>query len=155
MTALDQLPPPTAESANGGSGPARRRWSPIGALALAAGIGTLLVAAGWLAGRATRSASPPATAVAPSVPPTQFVLVTPKAATVTVVGDFNDWNVSATPLAHTDGDDVWWVTVPLPPGRYRYSFVVNGTIWLNDPEAPRAEDDFGRPNSVVTVGGGP
>jgi 1,4-alpha-glucan branching enzyme len=70
-----------------------------------------------------------------------------------VVGDFNDWSFSATPLERQPGDDVWWVTVPLRPGRYRYAFVVNGTSWRPDPHAPAAEDEFGRPNSVVTIGG--
>ena len=70
-----------------------------------------------------------------------------------MVGDFNDWSMSATPLERAPGDGVWYVTVPLEPGRYRYAFVVNGAIWRSDPEAPAAEDEFGRANSVVTVGG--
>jgi 1,4-alpha-glucan branching enzyme len=69
------------------------------------------------------------------------------------VGDFNDWNDQSTQLTRQGGDGVWWVTVTLPPGRYRYAFVINGTAWRSDPQAPSAEDDFGRPNSVVTVGG--
>jgi hypothetical protein len=41
--------------------------------------------------------------------------------------------------------------VPLRPGRYRYTFIVDGT-WHRDPAAPRAlEDDFGTPTSVITV----
>ena len=43
--------------------------------------------------------------------------------------------------------------MPLRPGRYRYAFVVNGTSWRPDPNAPAAEDEFGRANSVVTIGG--
>ena len=43
------------------------------------------------------------------------------------------------------------VTVPLRPGRYRYTFIVDGT-WRRDPAAPRAlEDDFGQPTSVITI----
>ena len=77
----------------------------------------------------------------------------PNAQAVSVVGDFNDWSLSATPLTRADSAGVWWVTVPLGPGRYRYAFVVDGTVWRPDPEAPAAEDDFGRPNSVLTIGG--
>jgi hypothetical protein len=44
------------------------------------------------------------------------------------------------------------VVIPLRPGRYRYTFVVDGTRWSRDPAAPRAlEDDFGTPTSVITV----
>jgi hypothetical protein len=50
---------------------------------------------------------------------------------------------------------VWSAVVPLPPGRYRYAFLVDGSQWLADPTAPRAfDDEFGTPSSVVTVGGG-
>lgn len=80
-----------------------------------------------------------------------FVLTAPHAARVSLVGDFNDWNPSATPL-HRAAGNVWWVVVPLAPGRYHYSFVVDGTRWVTDPVAPRAaDDDYGQQNSVVTI----
>ena len=67
------------------------------------------------------------------------------------MGDFNDWNPAATPL-HRASDGVWSVTVPLRPGRYRYTFIVDGTRWRRDPAAPPAlEDDFGAPTSVITI----
>jgi 1,4-alpha-glucan branching enzyme len=81
------------------------------------------------------------------------VLVAPEAASVVVVGDFNDWLAGATPLEAVNGG-LWAVTVPLTPGRYRYAFLVDGSTWVPDPGAPRAlNDDFGRPNSVLTLGG--
>jgi len=132
------------------------RVSPLMGLAVAAGI-VALVAAGSIAGwdRIHRSAAP--MPVATSLSPImrhQFVLIAPQASTVSVVGDFNDWDVRATPL-HSDGaQGVWSVTVPLSRGRYHYTFVIDGTRWMPDPSAPRAvEDDFGRPNSVITVSG--
>jgi len=132
----------------------RRQWTvrmtPLHGLALAGGMAALLVAAvftGWRAGGSTPVAASPSVQQ-----PLQFVLVAPEASAVTLVGDFNDWSVSATPLRQAEGV-VWTVTVPLPPGRYRYSFVVDGMIWRNDPTASSMEDEFGRPNSVVTVGG--
>jgi 1,4-alpha-glucan branching enzyme len=84
-----------------------------------------------------------------------FVFVAPDAKSVSVVGDFNDWKLDATPLtAARDRRGVWTVAVPLPPGRYTYTFVVDGETWVADPSAPPAlEDDFGTPKSVVTVGG--
>ena len=80
-----------------------------------------------------------------------FVLKAPHAARVAIVGDFNDWDPTATPM-HRAGDNAWWVVVRLPAGRYHYAFVVDGTRWATDPSAPRAaDDDFGRASSVVTI----
>jgi hypothetical protein len=135
-----------------------RRWiirvSPLGGLAAAAGM-AMLVLLGSLLDTSTEQPAAPVALAAPeeSATATQFVLVAPDAKTVTLVGDFNDWNLSATHLARQDANGVWWVTVPLPPGRYRYAFVVDSTGWRSDPAAPAAEDEFGRPSSVVTIGG--
>lgn len=86
---------------------------------------------------------------------THFVFVAPTAKSVALVGDFNDWKVNETPLQPVQNKQgVWSVSVPLPPGRYTYTFVVDGNTWVADPSAPPAlEDDFGTPKSVVTVGG--
>lgn len=93
-----------------------------------------------------------ADAVAQRVP-VQFLLDArdiPAAANVSVVGDFNEWSATATPLTLDNG--VWSTTLPLPPGRHVYAFVVNGERWLADPRAPQATDaDFGRPGSVIIV----
>jgi hypothetical protein len=81
---------------------------------------------------------------------TRFMLVAPDAGQVSLVGDFNDWELAATPLEKQNG--VWTVTVPLRPGRYNYAFLVDGQRWTADPSAPRnVGDDFGRPSSVITV----
>jgi len=86
--------------------------------------------------------------------PVPFVLTAANAVRISIVGDFNDWDPAATPLQRVDGHG-WWVVVNLRPGRYRYSFVVDGTRWIADPSAPRAADnDFGTENSVVTILGG-
>jgi 1,4-alpha-glucan branching enzyme len=83
----------------------------------------------------------------------QFVVVAPGAGSVALVGDFNDWDSTATPMHATRNGGLWSITLPLAPGRYRYAFLVNGSRWLPDPAAPRAQDDFDAPSSVVTVGG--
>lgn len=134
----------------------QRRWtvqvSPLGALAAAAAVVAAVLVSRPALG-------PQALATAPVVEPasgeqlTQFILVAPEAAEVAVVGDFNDWKTTATPLARGKGNGVWWVTVPLAPGRYRYAFVVDGTVWRPDPGAPSLDDEFGRPSSVLTIGG--
>ena len=131
------------------------RVSPVGALAAAAAIGAIIVATQLLT--RAQPAAPTASAVTnhPSAPQVvmQFVLVAPQANAVSLVGDFNDWDLSATQLVRQAGDGVWWVTLSLEPGRYRYAFVVDGTIWRVDPAAPAVDDEFGRQNSVVTIGG--
>lgn len=123
--------------------------SPLAGLAAAAGVAAIV----FVAGRA----SVPRAAVAPTAldrTPVEFLLVAPRAASVALVGDFNDWTTSTTPLQPTATGGVWTVTVPLAPGRYRYAFVVDGKRWQPDPSAPPAPDDeFGSPASVVTVGG--
>jgi hypothetical protein len=123
------------------SGPRGRRFV---ALAMAAGI-AIIFGLGVLVGR--RSAAPGVSATRP----VEFVLRTGADSSVTLVGDFNDWDPRATPL-HATSDSLWSVVVPLRPGRYRYTFIVDGTRWRRDPAAPQAlEDDFGTPTSVITV----
>jgi len=129
-----------------GAGPVPKTpGRPLIAAALAAGIAAVF-AFGVLVGR--RTAGP---LVAERAPRTiEFVLRTAADSAVTLVGDFNNWDPRATPL-HPGSGGVWTVTVPLRPGRYRYTFIVDGS-WRRDPAAPRAlEDDFGRPTSVITI----
>jgi hypothetical protein len=81
----------------------------------------------------------------------QFVLVAPEAHHVVVVGDFNDWDPAAAPLAGTKG--VWSRELEVPFGRHDYAFVVDGDRWVRDPSAPRAPaDEFGNGYSVIVVG---
>ena len=119
--------------------------SPLAGLGLAAALVGIVI---WFAGRNPRIAAPVA---GPST--VQFVVVAPGAASVSLVGDFNDWDGAATPMHAATSGALWSVTVPLTPGRYRYAFLVNGSRWLADPAAPRVQDDYDAPSSVVTVGG--
>ena len=83
--------------------------------------------------------------------PIELRLIAP-ASHVMVVGDFNDWDPAATPLRRGNEGGTWTVELRLPPGRYRYTFLVDGRRWVPDPEEPRAaDDDFGAPMSVLTV----
>lgn len=130
--------------------------SPLAGLALAAGLAGLVALAAR--GDADRPTVIPdrTVAIVPEAAPaqrmTEFIFVNPSASKVAIVGDFNDWDEGVSPLRRM-GDGVWAITIPLAPGRYQYTFVVDGTTWVADPAAPRTlEDDFGRPNSVITVG---
>jgi hypothetical protein len=77
-------------------------------------------------------------------------LVAPASSAVFVVGDFNDWSPVATPLQLTAKGE-WIVRLALPPGRYRYTFLVDGHEWKSDPAEPPAPNDYGAPTSVLTV----
>ena len=112
--------------------------------AIAAGIA--LLAGGVAIGRSSRAASPEVAHLAN----VRFVLLAPGASTVSVVGDFNQWNANALPMRRLS-DGTWIVDVPIDPGRYAYAFVVDGKIVI-DPAAPRAESEFGE-NSILMVRG--
>ena len=83
----------------------------------------------------------------------QFVLDAPRAKSVTVVGDFNAWDGSKTPLERDSTTGVWSALVDVHPGRHVYAFLVDGKTWTLDPNAPRTKDlDYGTQQSVLMVG---
>lgn len=131
MTEIAQ--PAPAEPVSRHAFPRVWRW-----LAAAAVLGAVLIARPWSWGTTRPDAF-------------QFVFVAPQAASVALVGDFNDWDPTRAPMRSRDG--VWATAVSLTPGRYRYAFLINGVEWRADPSAPAVTDDeFGSPSSVVTVG---
>jgi hypothetical protein len=84
--------------------------------------------------------------------PVYLRLEAPASSRVAVVGDFNDWDPAATPLKPTGDDRTWVVELRLKPGRYHYTFLIDGRRWARDPSEPAAaESDFGAPVSVLTV----
>jgi hypothetical protein len=86
--------------------------------------------------------------------PVQFMLIAPSATRVALVGEFNDWDPAATPMVRASGG-AWHVALPLARGRHVYAFVVDGTSWVTDPQAPLAPERwFGASNSVLLVHGG-
>ena len=83
----------------------------------------------------------------------QFVLDARRARSVAVVGDFNDWDKTATPLERDSTSGIWSTLATVRPGRHVYAFIVDGTVWTLDPNAPRTKDaDYGTEQSVVMVG---
>lgn len=96
--------------------------------------------------------APAVTPGAAAIARVQFVFVAPTAHRVSVVGDFNDWDPAATPLAASGG--VWSRELDVAVGRHDYAFVIDGARWVADPAAPRAPaDEFGGERSVLMVGG--
>jgi len=83
--------------------------------------------------------------------PTQFVFEHTEATEISLVGDFNNWEVGETKLVKLP-NGLWTTTVPLAPGRHVYSYVIDGTLLVADPRAPKSGDaDYGREGSVVMV----
>jgi hypothetical protein len=82
-----------------------------------------------------------------------FMFSAPDARSVAVVGDFNGWDASSTPLHRDPSTGVWTALVPMPAGRHTYAFIVNDSVWKLDPRAARATDpDLGTQHSVLLVG---
>jgi len=81
-----------------------------------------------------------------------FVTLYPRAGSVQVAGDFNNWQPMATPMEKVgDSSGVWQTKMNLPPGRYRYRLVVDGQ-WQQDPYNHHTElNQFGEFNSIVEV----
>lgn len=79
-----------------------------------------------------------------------FAIDAPTSRRVELVGDFTSWQIDAIQLTQA-ADGRWRATVSLPPGRYRFAYLVDGRTWQHDPAASRISDDFGQPTSIVTV----
>jgi chromosome partitioning protein len=78
-----------------------------------------------------------------------FAIEAPHAAQVQVMGDFNDWNLEGSEMEPVDG--TWRKVVSLPPGRYRYRYIVDGR-WQSDPLNVAVEPNpFGGLDSILVV----
>ena len=74
------------------------------------------------------------------------------AESVHLVGDFNDWDKSATPLQKRK-DGRFSATVSLDAGReYRFKYLVGHDQWINDEDADRyVSNDYGGDDSIVQI----
>jgi hypothetical protein len=80
----------------------------------------------------------------------QFRLEAGDARRVSIAGTFTGWQPTLE-LRETE-PGVWTALVPLRPGVHDYAFVVDGTEWRPDPNAPQQVDDsFGGTNSRITL----
>ena len=62
-----------------------------------------------------------------------FICNSPQAQSVSLVGDFNEWNPTAHPMKRMP-DGAWLLTVELKHGHHRFAFLVDGNLTL-DPRA--------------------
>lgn len=130
--------------------------TPLTAIALAASALIVVAASGIMIGARISSnrAAAPAVVAAQSdtVQLVRFVLVDPRASSVQLVGDFNEWTKGVTQLSPSGAPGVWAASVALTPGRHEYAFIVDGKRWVIDPLAVKSSDEFGTESSVIRVG---
>jgi len=74
------------------------------------------------------------------------------AESIYLVGDFNNWDETATPMTRYKNGK-FKVTLDLEPNReYQFRYLVNGTHWHNDWDADRyVANPFSGDNSVVST----
>ncbi|MEP7359623.1 MAG: isoamylase early set domain-containing protein [Anaerolineales bacterium] len=71
---------------------------------------------------------------------------------MSLVGEFNDWDIDATPLK-LGADGQWSTSLSLEEGRdYQFRYLANGLEWHNDWAADRYQlNEHGTDNSVVSL----
>ena len=80
-----------------------------------------------------------------------FVTLYPRANSVQVAGDFNNWQPEQALMEKVSENGVWQIKLPLGTGRYRYRLVVDGQ-WQQDPYNELTEmNPFGEMNSILEV----
>ncbi|MCX2573155.1 alpha-amylase family glycosyl hydrolase [Pedobacter sandarakinus] len=69
-------------------------------------------------------------------------LYAPGKTSVALIGEFNDWSTSATPMKKTADGNTWWVQIDNlnPNTEYAYQFLVDGTLKVADPYAEKLLD---------------
>ena len=80
-----------------------------------------------------------------------FVTLYPRAQSVQIAGDFNNWQPQDTQMQKVGESGVWQKELKIPAGRYQYRLVVDGQ-WQQDPYNDTTEmNPFGEYNSVFEV----
>lgn len=85
----------------------------------------------------------------------EFILpdsVAAEAETAYLVGDFNNWDETATPMTKYKNGK-FKVTLDLEPNReYQFRYLINGKLWHNDWDADRyVANPFSGDNSVLNT----
>jgi 1,4-alpha-glucan branching enzyme len=80
-----------------------------------------------------------------------FVTLYPRASTVQIAGDFNNWQPESSCMERIGDNGTWRAKMDLTKGRYRYRLVVDGQ-WQQDPYNENMEmNPYGDYNSVLEV----
>lgn len=79
-----------------------------------------------------------------------FFCDAPRAQRVKLVGDFNGWDMAATPMQRMP-DGRWFASLELPHGHHRYVFLVDGEPQLDPNATGIARDDQNNRVSLIAV----
>ena len=87
--------------------------------------------------------------VIPSIP-YRFVIHQPDVRQVEITGSFTEWKMI--PMKKTGSSGYWEVTLNLPKGEHRFTYILDGRQRVADPTILiREQDDFGGENSILSV----
>jgi hypothetical protein len=80
----------------------------------------------------------------------RFVIYQPGVEKVEITGSFTDWRTL--PMNRAGTGDYWEITIDVPVGEHRFSYILEGDQRLADPTILiREKDDFGGENSILEV----
>ena len=92
----------------------------------------------------------PAPVMGPEEQPHRFVIYRPDINQARIVGDFTQW--SPVSMEKIGRSGYWAVTLPLPAGEHKYSYLVDNDQLIPDPTVlTQEQDDFGGKNSIINV----
>lgn len=81
----------------------------------------------------------------------RFVLYSPQQNQLNLVGTFTDWQ--PVQMKRIGSSGYWTLTLNVPKGEHRYSYVIENGKQIADPTVvSRENDDFGGENSVIVIG---
>ena len=80
----------------------------------------------------------------------RFVVYLPESTQAQIIGTFTGWKPVA--LQPVGASGYWTLTLPVPAGEHRYSYLVENGRQIADPTVfAKEQDDFGGENSVIEV----
>ncbi len=80
----------------------------------------------------------------------RFVIYRPDVKQVEITGSFTDWE--KLPMQKIGTSGYWELTLSLPEGEHKFTYILEGTKRVADPTIPaREQDDFGGQNSILQV----
>ena len=76
-----------------------------------------------------------------------------RAESIHLVGDFNDWNETATPMKHLKKGDFKAILDLMIDDEYEFRYLVNGETWINEEDADKTvQTEYpGAQNSVIVA----
>jgi hypothetical protein len=80
----------------------------------------------------------------------RFVIYRPDVNRAEIAGTFTDWQ--RIPMNRLGSSGYWDITINLPLGEHRFTYILDGKKRFTDPTVPAREfDDFGGKNSIISV----